>query len=562
MSSPSDPLPASLPARDDSPSSVFAPLREPVFRRIWIASLFSNFGQLILGVGAAWEMTRLSSSPSMVALVQTASLLPLMLVALPAGAMADMYDKRKLALFGLGAVMLSGAVLTSLAYHNFLTPLILLACCFMIGTGFAIYVPAWQSSVGEQVPSARLPSAIALGSVSYNLARSFGPAVGGLIVLALGARAAFAINVMFCLPLWFMYFLWRRQHVTSRLPPERMDRAIISGMRYARHSVPIRSVLARAAGFGFASSTIYALMPLVAKDILGGNAGDFGILLGAMGVGAIIGALFVGRLRGRFSNEAIFRGCTLAAAATLPVIGISTSLILTCIAIAIFGFCNMNGLATLNVSVQLSAPRWVTARALSLYSSALTGGMASGAWIWGLVAARWTVSEAFIASGAAVGVTLLLAPLIPLPRKEREEDVELAQLGNMPRVALDLTLRSGPVVIEVEYDVDPEQAREFHEVMTRMGKMRKRIGAFDWTISRDIANPAIWIEHYHCPTWGDYLRMRDRYSQADTALQDMANGFNRTGEAGMVRRRLERPYGSVRWKADSHDPKFDSVGYL
>jgi MFS family permease len=542
-------------------SATFAPLREPTFRRIWTASLFSSFGQLIIGVGAAWEMTRLSNDPAMVALVQTAMMLPLMLVALPAGAVADMFDRRKIALAGLGFSILASAALTAIALLGLTTPWLLLAFCVLIGAGVALYAPSWQASIGEQVSEEHLPAAIGLGTISYNLARSFGPAIGGLVVLAFGAQAAFAITAAFYVPLWLAFYAWQRQHVPSRLPPERIDRAIASGGRYARHSPPIRTVLTRVFVFAVASASAAALTPLVAKDLLGGNAATFGLLLGAQGVGAVLGALIMGDLRSRFSTEAIVRFCTLATAIALVVVGLSTSLVVTCIALFIGGGCNIVGFAQLNVTVQLTAPRWVTARALSLYSSALTGGIALGAWIWGAVAKGNDVTVAFIASGAAVAATLLLSWLLPLPQAD-DEDTDSIGIGEDPEVALGLTMRSGPIVVEIEYDVDPEQAREFYGAMMQIEKLRKRIGGFDWSIARDIADPAIWIERYHCPTWGDYLRMRSRYTQTDLDLQEAADAFCRSGQGRRVRRHLARPYGSVRWKADSPDLYKGPVNYI
>ncbi len=542
----------------------FAPLKEPTFRRIWTASLFSSFGQLILGVGAAWEMTRLSNSPSMVALVQTAMMLPLMLVALPAGAVADMFDRRRIALTGLGFSILASAALALIAFFGLTTPWLLLLFCVLIGAGVALYAPSWQASIGEQVSEEHLPAAIGLGTISYNLARSFGPAIGGLVVLAFGAQAAFAITAAFYLPLWLAFFAWQRLHMPSRLPPERIDRAIASGWRYARHSPPIRTVLVRAFTFGVATASSAALAPLVARDLLGGGdqgAGIFGLLLGAQGVGAVIGALYMATLRQHFSTETIVRVCTVVTALTLVTVGLSRSLPLTCGALFFFGGCNIVSFAQLNVSVQLTAPRWVTARALSLYSSALTGGIAVGAWIWGAVAGASDVTIAFIASGAAVAVTLLLGWLLPLPVAE-DEDTTSVGIGAEPEVSLGLTLRSGPVVIEVEYDVDPADARDFYGLMMEMETVRKRIGGFDWSISRDIADPAIWVERYACPTWGDYLRMRDRYTQPDLDIQERADAFCRSGQGRRVHRRLQRPYGSVRWKADSPDLYRGTVDFI
>lgn len=550
------------PAAASARSGAFAPLREPVFRRLWIASVMANFGQLILGVGAAWEMTRLSTSPGMVALVQTAVMLPVVFVSLPAGAMADMFDRRRIAMIGLGLATVFASILTVIAFLGMTTPWLLLTFCALIGSGAALYYPAWQASIGEQVSADKLPAAIALGTISFNVARSFGPAVGGLIVLAMGAKAAFGINAVFYLPLILTFYLWKRTHLPSRLPPERIDRAIMAGMRYARHSVPVRAVVGRALAFGLASAATYGLMPLVAKDLLAGNAGVYGVLLGSLGVGAVIGALFVSQLRARFSTETVVKLCSLCTALALPVIGFSRWMPLTCAAIAVNGACNILVFAMLNVSVQLSAPRWVTARALSLYSSALSLGLGFGSWVWGEVAGFTDVTSAFVISGVAVILTLGLGGILRLPGNGREEDTAIAPLANEPELNMDLTLRSGPVVIEIEYDVDPDRAREFHAVMTRMEDMRRRIGGFDWSISRDIANPALWIERYHCPTWGDYLRMRDRYTQADIAVQALATSFDRHGDGQRVRRFLERPYGSVRWKAESPDPKVETVGYL
>jgi MFS family permease len=531
----------------------FAPLSEPVFRRIWISSLFSNFGQLILGVGAAWEMTRLApNDPSLVALVQTALMVPLMLVALPAGAVADMFDRRKIAMLGLGFSIVAGAVLTTLAFFDMTTPWMLLLFCVLIGGGVALYNPSWQASIGEQVSYERLPAAVALGSLSYNVARSFGPALGGLIVLALGAKAAFAINSAFYIPLFIAFVLWQRRHVPSRLPPERIDRAILSGGRYALHSPPIRTVMVRSFLYGLGSASSSALAPLIAKDLLHGDAGVFGILLGASGVGAVIGALCIGFIRDRYSNEVVVRYCTAGSAVALALMGVSRSLPLTCGALFIAGGCSIVAFSMLNVSVQLSAPRWVTARALSLYSSSLTGGIAIGAWAWGEVASHSNVEIAFLCSGAFVAVTLLAGFVLRLPGGEGA-NIDLVDIGYEPEVALGLTMRSGPVVIEVEYDVDPERAREFYAVVIQLQRVRKRIGGFEWSMSRDIANPAIWVERYHCPTWGDYLRMRDRYTQTDFDAQEAADAFNRTGHGHRVRRRLERPYGSVRWKAETPD---------
>ena len=539
----------------------FAPLQEQTFRTIWIASIFSNFGQLILGVGAAWEMTRLTSDRGMVALVQTALMLPLMLVAMPAGAVADMFDHRRIAMTGLAFAIIFSVMLSVICFLGGSTPWVLLAFCALIGAGVALFTPAWQASIREQVSREHLPAAIALGSISFNIARSVGPAIGGVIVAAAGAQTAFGVNAMCYLPIFIAFFLWRRRHVPSRLPPERIDRAIVAGIRYAFHSPPIRIVIIRVFVFGVSTASYVALAAVVARDLLNGTASTFGILLGAAGVGAISGAMLLAPVRDRLGVEHSARLCMLASAGALALIGLSHHLALSCLGFFLVGGGNILTVGMFNVTVQLSAPRWVTARVLSLYSSALTGGVAIGAIIWGHVAQQWSISTAMIASGGAMFATLLVGLPMRLPRTSNDA-LELVEIGQDPDVALDLTLRSGPVTIEIDYNVDPDRAREFYDLMRQMQRIRKRNGGFGWSLSRDVGDPARWTERYECPTWGDYLRMRGRLTEADREAQALADAYHRSDGAPRIRRRLERPFGSVRWRAESPDPQQDSLPML
>lgn len=540
---------------------MFSPLKERAFRRIWTASLLSNFGQLILGVGAAWEMTKQTSDPGMVALVQTAMMLPLMLVAAPAGAIADMFDKRKIAMAGLAVSAASASLLTLLAWMGLASPWVLLGFCVLIGAGVAIYSPAWQSSIGEQVGSAQLPAAIALGTISYNVARSFGPAIGGVIVLVAGAHAAFAINAVFYLPLLLAFVLWRRQHVPSRLPPERIDRAIISGARFVFHAALIRKVLWRAFLFGMVGASGSALAPLIAKDLLGGNASTFGILLGASGAGAVFGAFLVGWFHGRLGVENATRLMMLISGAALVVVGASRSLPLTCVAMFLAGGSSILSIALFNIAVQVGAPRWVTARALSLFSASLTGGIAIGAALWGVIASLTSLEFAVIASGVGLLGLPLLMILFPLP-KHSEHALEMVEMQVDPEVGMDLTMRSGPIIISLDYQVDADNARAFYDCMLNLQRVRLRNGSFNWSLARDIAKPQIWTERYQFPTWGDYLRTRDRYTQADLQAQARADAFTIPGTHKSIVRKLERPFGSVRWHKDSPDNRQDPVSYL
>lgn len=543
--------------------SVFAPLRIAAFQRIWATSILSNFGQLILGVGVAWEMTRLTDSSTMVALVQTALALPLMFISLPAGAIADMYDRRKVAMSGLGIAVFFAAILTLLAFYQLTTPWVLLFFCALISIGVGFYYPAWSSSIGEQVPTNALPAAIALNSISYNVARSFGPAVGGFIVVAAGAQAAFGVTALAYLPLILAFYLWKRGQVPSRLPPERITRAIISGVRYALHSSPIRIVLIRIFIFTFASatSTAGALAPLITKNMLHGDAGTFGILLGATGVGAVFGALMVSKLNDKFTTEQAVSGVSVMGGIVLIGMGFSHWLILTCLLMFVAGASTMIAISLMNIVVQLSAPRWVIARSLSLFTSFLTGGIAFGSWCWGTIADHWSIEVALIAAGIYVMTLPVFALMLPLPNPS-SAGAEAVDLTNEPEVELPITMRSGPIVIDIEYRIDPDNAREYYDAMQQVRRVRLRNGGFNWSISRDIGDPAQWTERFHFPAWGDYLRMRDRSTQSDIDAQLNADQYLMPGSEKRIRRGLERPFGSVRWKVSTPDTPQDSSVYI
>ena len=534
-----------------SAQGIAAPLRHSIFRRIWLASLLSNLGLLIQGVGAAWAMTQMTAAADKVALVQTALMLPIMLISMPAGAIADMYDRRIVALISLSIALSSATTLAVLAWLGLVTPNILLAFCFIVGSGNALFGPAWQASVGEQVPTDVLPSAVALNGISYNIARSFGPAIGGIIVASAGAVAAFAANAVLYIPLFIVLFLWRRTTESSRLPREQLQRAIISGVRYISNSPPVRIVLARTLVTGIAGGSISALMPLVARDLLHGGAQTYGIMLGAFGMGAVIGALNIGEVRKRFSGEASVRACALIMGAAIAVVAVSREPVLTAAALVVAGSVWMLAIALFNIGVQLSAPRWVAGRSLAAFQAAIAGGIAIGSWGWGHLTDAVGVEGALLVSGAAMFLSPLLGLWITMPPVGGRN--EAADVLADPEVKLSLTGRSGPLVVEIEYRVDQDNARAFHGLMQEVQLSRQRNGAYGWSIARDIADPEMWIERYHCPTWLDYLRQRNRSTQSERALHQRAMAFHLGPDPVRVRRMLERPFGSVRWKEESPD---------
>ena len=530
---------------------ITAPLRHPVFRRIWLASLLSNLGILIQGVGAAWAMTQMAASADKVALVQTALMLPVMLISMPAGAIADMHDRRIVAMVSLSIALVGATVLTMLAWFSLITPNILLSLCFVVGSGMALFGPAWQSSVSEQVPSETLPAAVALNGISYNIARSFGPAIGGVVVATAGAVAAFAANAVLYLPLLTVLFLWNRVSEPSRLPREKLSRAIVSGVRYITNSPPIKIVLTRTFVTGVIGGSVSALMPLVVRDLLHGGAQTYGIMLGAFGMGAVVGALNIGAVRKQMRGESAIRVCALSMGAAIGAVGLSREPVLTAAALVVAGAAWMLAVALFNIGVQLSAPRWVAGRSLAAFQASIAGGIAIGSWGWGHLTDIAGVETALLVSAGLMLCSPLLGLLLPMPRiGARSEDAEV--LAD-PEVQLQLTARSGPLVVEIEYRVVQESARAFHNVMQDVQLSRQRSGAYGWSLARDIADPELWTERYHCPTWLDYLRQRNRATQTERALHQQAIAFHTGSDPIRIRRMLERPFGSVRWKEETPD---------
>src|SRR3954454_22574892 len=397
--------------------SALSPFRHSIFRAVWLASLASNFGSLIESVGAAWLMTSLGTSAGMIALVQASTTLPIMLFSLAAGAIADNFDRRRLMLTAQIFLLGVSIGLTLCSYFGLVTPWLLLLFTFLVGCGTAFNGPAWQSLVGEMVPRSDLPGAIALNSMGYNIARSVGPAIGGAIVAAAGAFGAFAANAVSYVGLIAVLARWQPETPPRVLPPESLGTAMAAGLRYVAMSPNISLVLVRGAMFGLAAIAVQALMPLIARDLVHGGPLTFGLLLGAFGAGAVCGALLGARLRRALSIEAIVRMGFIGFALCVIGAGLSSSAVLTMVAMVFGGASWVVSLSSFNVTVQLSAPRWVVGRALALYQMATFGGMACGSWIWGVLAERYGITEALLmaglvlVAGAAFGLRYALPEL-------------------------------------------------------------------------------------------------------------------------------------------------------
>ncbi|ATY32249.1 MFS transporter [Sphingomonas psychrotolerans] len=521
-----------------------SPFDLPLFRAIWVASLFSNFGGLIQSVGASWMMTSLSGSPQMIALVQASISLPIMLLSLWAGAVADNLDRRKVMLAAQFFMLIVSALLALGGWAGVLTPWLLLGFTFLIGCGTAINGPAWQASVGDMVPRAMLPGAVAFNSMGFNLARSLGPAIGGAIVAAAGAAAAFLVNAVSYVGLIVVLARWKPDLPPARLPRERIGLAMIAGIRYARLSPPIRTVLVRAALFGFAASAVPALMPLVARDIVGGGPLTYGLLLGSFGLGAVAGALGSQRLRRRLSTEGLVRLAAPVLALGAATTAVSGWLALTLLALALCGAGWVVALSTFNVSVQMASPRWVVARALALYQMAAFGGMAGGSWVFGMIASARSVEAALLAAAAfqilsvAAGFVWRLPAISQLNLDPRDSWRE-------PQTAVPVEPRSGPIVITIEHRIAEANISAFLAVMSERRRIRRRDGAQHWALLRDLGDTELWIERYHVATWLDYVRHNHRRTHADDANSEALRRLRIGDGEPVVHRRIERQTGSL-----------------
>ncbi|RWL80830.1 MAG: MFS transporter [Mesorhizobium sp.] len=529
---------------DDEPEServsALAPFRHGIFRAVWAASLVSNFGGLIQGVGAAWMMTTIATSSYQVALVQASTTLPIMLFALVAGAIADSFNRRKVMLVAQTFMLVVSALLTLFTWQGWMTPWTLLAFTFLIDSGTALNSPSWQASVGDMVPRAKVPAAVALNSLGFNITRSVGPAIGGVIVAAAGAAAAFAANAVSYIGLIVVLARWKPALPEQTLPRESLGAAMGAGLRYVAMSPNIAKVLVRGSAFGFSAGAVLALLPLVARDVVKGDALTYGIMLGAFGIGAVGGALISVRLRQLLSSEVMVRMAFAGFALCALNAAVSHNGWQTSAGLLIGGACWVIALSHFNVTVQMSTPRWVVGRVLSIYQTATFGGIALGSWIWGVVADAHGAEIALIAAAVAMLAGAAIGFVLPLP-KQTVLNLDPLNRFKEPTLSLDLKPRSGPIAVMIEYIIREDDVPDFLATMAERGRIRRRDGARNWTLARDLENPSVWIEHYHTPTWVEYIRHNRRATHADAVVGERIRALHSGESPPRVRRMIERP---------------------
>lgn len=415
MSTARSPETAAHPHRLFETGGALAPFRHPAFRAIWIANLASNLGGTIQSVGAAWLMTDITDSHELIALVQASATVPIMLFGIFAGAIADNYDRRIVMLAAQIGMLLTSTVLAGLSFADLVTPYILLALTLTVGIGTALNSPAWQASVRQQVGLADLPQAISLNTISFNLARSVGPALGGLLISLWSVSLAFAINAVSYVAMILVLLRWRPE--VRAVERRAMLPAIAAGIGFCASSDPIRRVLLRGLVLGFGVAGYQALVPAVVRERLHGDELDFGIMLGLFGIGSILAALLISRLRRRIGVEAVLGMGTVGFVIAQSVLAWADSVTQALPATFIAGIAWVTALTSINVAMQVRSPDHILGRCLSIYQAVTFGGMAMGSWAWGALADRTDLPFALHTAAGFLAVTLVLLRLFaPMPK--------------------------------------------------------------------------------------------------------------------------------------------------
>jgi predicted MFS family arabinose efflux permease len=521
-------------ATDTAAAGTWSPLRVPMFRAMWLAILASNIGTWMHDVAAAWMMAEATDSALMVAAVQSATTLPVVLLALFAGALADSVDRRRYLMLTQAWMLLVAATLAALAWSNLLGPWTLLALTFALGCGAAMAMPAQAATTSELVPRALLPPAVALASISMNIARSIGPALGGVVVARAGASWAFALNAVSFLCVVIVLWRWRRTPDASRLPRETLRAALRSGLRYAAHAQAFRAVLFKAASFFAFASALPALLPTFVRHTLHAEAGLYGVLLACIGVGALAGALLLPRLRAQIERDRLVLLAALGQAACIGAVAITTNTYILCGVMLLNGATWITVLSSFQIAAQTSVPGWVRARALSLYIVVFALGMGAGSLVWGVLAQQAGVSTALLVAAVMTAVAALWAHRFKLGLAEA---LDLAPSAHWPQpiVAAEPAGERGPVLVTIEYRVAADWRAEFDALMPELGRSRRRDGAVQWGVLEDVAQPDLMLEYFFVASWLDHLRQHDRVTGEERRLQDRVRALLVPGQAPQVR---------------------------
>ncbi|MBL8315661.1 MAG: MFS transporter [Rubrivivax sp.] len=525
--------------------AALAPLKEPVFRGLWLAWLAANLTMWMNDVAAAWLMTTLTTSPVMVALVQTASTLPVFLLGLPSGALADILDRRRYFAATQLWVSVNALVLAALSLAGLLTAPVLLALTFSNGIGLAMRWPVFAAIVPQIVGRKELPAALALNGVAMNLSRVVGPVLAGALLAAFSPAAVFVLNTVLAAGAFVLVLRWKNAPRVSALPGERFVGAMRVGLNYAMQSPRLKVILLRIFLFFLQSTALVSLLPLVARGLHGGGAGTFTVMLSCLGGGAVVAALFFPRWRARYGRDQFVLIGTLVHAALSTLIVLVPEIWVALPAMVVLGMAWISVANTLTVSAQVAMPDWVRARGMSIYQMALMGGAAAGSLVWGQVAEWASVRTAVLAAGGFGALVVLMTRRLSV-QGDAELDFSPAPIGNVAEPAVQPGPEEGPVMVTLEYQIDPARAIAFTEVMQRTRRARLRQGALSWGLFRDVSVPGRYVEYFVDENWLEHQRRLERFTAFDAGLREQRLAFHVGAEPPVLRRyvadaHLEKP---------------------
>ena len=522
----------------DASLSPFAPLSVPVFRMLWLTWVAANTCMWMNDVAAAWLMTTLTTSPVLVALVQSASTLPVFLLGLPSGALADILDRRRYFMATQFWVAAVAVVLSIAIVSGGMTAPLLLALTFANGIGLAMRWPVFAAIVPELVSRPQLPAALALNGVAMNASRIVGPLLAGAIIASAGSAWVFVLNAVLSVLSGLVIMRWKREHIPSPLGRERLPSAMRVGVQFVRQSPRMRAVLWRISVFFLHATALMALLPLVAKGLEGGGAGTFTLLLASMGAGAIVAALFLPRLRQAMPRDALVLRGTLVQAAATGVMAWAPNVYVAVPAMVLAGMAWITTANTLSVSAQLALPNWVRARGMSIYQMSIMGATAAGAALWGQVASLTDVQTSLGLAAVSGGIVMAVVQRLVADRAI-EEDLSPSSAFKAPTAPT--PPEAGRVVVTIEYFIHPARANEFRAVMQESRRSRLRQGALSCDLLHDLADPARYVEQIVDESWTEHLRRFDRVTASDVALRERKLAFHR-GESppAVVRYLVER----------------------
>lgn len=506
--------------------TLWRPLRLQTFRNLLIADVVSDLGTFMQSVGAAWIMVSLNAGPLYVALTQTASALPFFVFALPAGAIGDIVDRRKLILFTEIWMAGVGIVLAGVTMTHHISPLWLLLLTFALSAGDAFESPTWRAVLPELVPKEDLASATALNGIEFNFARAIGPALAGVVIAIAGVGTAFLINAASFIGVVLVIARWKRQVRKRTAPPETLGGATAAAIRYVRYSPVLRRLFVRSGIVMFFASGLLALLPSVAHSVNKSPIG-YGLLLGCFGFGAVLGALLMQRARARWSAEVVVSGGVLVFGLATVAAGFFRFLTTLGVSMLIGGASWILFISLLNVLILTHTPDWVRARVLAVSMLVFQGAMAAGSAAWGIVATRTNIHVALVCAGVGTIASTVLGLFLKLPDKAVDLTPwvhwRLPTVLNEDPVAAD----AGPILVTVEYDVDPERIAPFIKAMHKYGRIRRRDGAYRWGIYRDLENPNRYVETFLVDSWAEHARQHERVTLADREVEDQARSYIR-----------------------------------